>query len=139
MAMLDYAKNPKPGFFSIYKPGQGKYLRWGTVAGAALFIVCGAYWIGQLVRQRMEIPAVATAVVIWTAVWSFALFILVNTPKFAEFLIMTESEMRKVTWPTRREVINSTKIVILLTLILAFLLWMVDFGFLELFTALKIL
>jgi preprotein translocase subunit SecE len=66
-------------------------------------------------------------------------FLVVNTPKIAEFLIMTESEMRKVTWPTRREVINSTKIVILLTLALAFLLWVVDLGFYKLFEALKIL
>ena len=52
---------------------------------------------------------------------------------------MTESEMRKVTWPTRREVITSTKVVILMTLILAAILWLVDVGFKLLFEALHIL
>ncbi len=46
---------------------------------------------------------------------------------------MTESEMRKVTWPTRRDVITSTKIVILMTMVLAFMLWLVDIGFYKLF------
>jgi preprotein translocase subunit SecE len=139
MATLASAKTSKAGFFTIYKPGQGKYLRWGTVAGLGIFILTGAGWIGNLVGRHYEIQAVATAVVLWTAAWAVATFFIVNTPKIAEFLIMTESEMRKVTWPTRREVISSTKIVILLTLALAFLLWLVDFGFLWIFTALKIL
>jgi len=51
----------------------------------------------------------------------------------AEFMIMTESEMRKVTWPSRKEVISSTRIVILITLILGVLLALVDVGFVQLF------
>ena len=140
MTTLDYGKDGKRGLFSVYKPGQGKYVRWGTVAGLSLFILTGAYWlVNSTSLVYATVPVKAAAIVIWIAVLGIGTFLLVNTPKFGEFLIMTESEMRKVTWPTRREVIGSTKIVILMTLILAALLWFVDVGFKLLFEALHIL
>jgi preprotein translocase subunit SecE len=132
-------KVEKRGLFSMYKPGQGKYVRWGTVAGLSIFILTGAYWLGEVVLAMYGTPVKAAAVVVWVGLLGLATFLLVNSPKFGEFLIMTESEMRKVTWPSRRDVINSTKIVILMTLILALLLWIVDIGFLKLFEVLHIL
>jgi preprotein translocase subunit SecE len=133
-------KVEKRGLFSVYKPGQGKYVRWGTVAGLAIFILSGAYWsVNNQYTASYSTPVKAAVVVVWVAVFGVATFLLVNSPKFGEFLIMTESEMRKVTWPSRREVIASTKIVILMTLILAVLLWFVDIGFMKLFEVLHIL
>lgn len=35
-------------------------------------------------------------------------------------------EMQKVTWPTRQELMESTKIVIVVTLIIALFTWLVD-------------
>jgi preprotein translocase subunit SecE len=139
MATLDSAKASKGGFFSIYKPGQGKYVRWGTVAGLSIFTLTGAAWVARKLFVNSEIQVQATAAVVWVVACALVTFFVVNTPKLAEFFIMTESEMRKVTWPTRRVVISSTKIVILMTFTLAFLLWVVDIGFYRLFTALKIL
>ena len=37
------------------------------------------------------------------------------------------AELRKVVWPTRDEVVASTKVVIVSTLIIAIALWLVDF------------
>ena len=140
MTTADYSnKAPKRGIFSIYKPGEGKYVRWGTVAGLSILTLTGAYWIGHWVFRDYEIQGQAAAVVVWVAICGLVTFLVVNNPRMADFFIMTESEMRKVTWPTRREVVVSTKVVILLTLGLAFLLWMVDLGFYQLFTALHIL
>jgi preprotein translocase subunit SecE len=139
------------GFFSIYKPGQGKYTRFGTVAALAILVLTGAAWIvtgtplvvlPDLAIRGMEIPALALKtliVVVWIALGSLFTFWLINKQAFAEFLIMTESEMRKVTWPSRQTVINSTKIVILLTLLLGALLWLVDVGFIKIFEAAGIL
>ncbi|HUO09741.1 MAG TPA: preprotein translocase subunit SecE [Phycisphaerae bacterium] len=138
MTTLD-GKVENRGLFSVYKPGQGKYVRWGTVAGLSIFILTGAYWLGEVVLAMYGTPVKAAAVVVWVGVFGMATFLLVNSPKFGEFLIMTESEMRKVTWPSRRDVINSTKIVIIMTLILALMLWIVDIGFLKLFELLHIL
>jgi preprotein translocase subunit SecE len=123
------------GFFTIYKPGQGKWVRWGTVGGMALIVLCGTFWLTGseqlLVDKPLAVKAAAGA--IWTVLGALLTFWLVNSPKMAEFLIMTESEMRKVSWPSRREVISSTKVVILLTLILGVLLYLVDYLFLNFF------
>ena len=131
------AKAEKRSFFKIYKPGQGKWVRWGTVAGMALVSVSGAYWLAgiELADVRSDIKALVQAVVgaVWMILWAWLTFWLVNSPKYGEFMIMTESEMRKVSWPSRREVINSTKVVILLTVILGLLLFLVDVGFVKLF------
>jgi preprotein translocase subunit SecE len=61
------------------------------------------------------------------------MFHIVNRQKSADFLIATEGEMKKVSWSSRREVIGSTKVVIIVTLIMAGLLYSVDFIFVKFF------
>ena len=132
-------------FFSIYKRGQGKWLRWGTVAALAGVALMGAWWLwfkeihvaqlGTLPNGTLWKILVLT---VWLLLWTLGTFRFVSSAKWGEFLIMTESEMRKVSWPSRREVINSTKVVILLTFGLGALLWLVDIGFIKLFQAVGI-
>jgi preprotein translocase subunit SecE len=45
-----------------------------------------------------------------------------------EFVREVIAEFRKVTWPNRQELMNSTTVVIVVTLILAFFLGAVDIG-----------
>ena len=45
-----------------------------------------------------------------------------------EFVLEVLVEFRKVTWPSRDELINSTSIVIVVTVVLAFFLGVVDIG-----------
>jgi preprotein translocase subunit SecE len=132
---VSQAQAEKRGFFTIYKPGQGKWLRWSTVGGAALILGIGAYWLGFLEQHLapLELQWRLIPVGAWILLGGWITFWFVNSPRYAEFLIMTESEMRKVSWPTRREVVNSTKVVILLTFGLGGLLWIVDIFFLGLF------
>ena len=56
-----------------------------------------------------------------------------------DFLIATEGEMKKVNWSTRREIWGSTKVVIVFTLFLAFLLFSVDIVFWSFFSAIDVL
>jgi preprotein translocase subunit SecE len=46
-----------------------------------------------------------------------------------EFFRDTNSEMRKVTWPTRNEVVSTTAVVIVATLVFALFLWGCDVVF----------
>jgi preprotein translocase subunit SecE len=46
-----------------------------------------------------------------------------------DFLIATESEMKKVTWSSRKEVWGATKVVIGMVIFLAVGLFCVDFAF----------
>ncbi len=47
--------------------------------------------------------------------------------KIINFFNDAVKEMEKVTWPTRDELMESTKIVILVTLVIATFAWVVDF------------
>jgi len=126
-------KKTKRSFFSIYKPGQGKWVRWGTVAGLGIIAAFGAYWIGAQELAEYNPAIQAAGAVIWFLLWALGTFWVVNSPKLAEFMILIEGEMRKVAWPSRRETISSTKVVIVLTLILGLLLFLVDIGFSQFF------
>jgi len=130
---LDVRKKNERGFFSIYKPGQGKWVRWGTVAALAIIVLSGTWWISEKELATQDALYKVLGGAIWTLLGAFFTFWLVNSPKMAEFMIMTESEMRKVTWPTRREVIASTKVVIFVTLVLGVILYFVDVFFLGFF------
>ena len=46
--------------------------------------------------------------------------------KLVKFLKETKAEMRKVTWPTRDELVGSTKIVIIATLVVTLFIGIVD-------------
>ncbi|HYC61162.1 MAG TPA: preprotein translocase subunit SecE [Thermoanaerobaculia bacterium] len=46
-----------------------------------------------------------------------------------EFFRDTNSEMKKVTWPTRNEVIGTTGVVIVATIVFALFLWGCDVAF----------
>jgi len=46
--------------------------------------------------------------------------------KTNEFLGNVKSELKKVTWPTRKETYSSTIVVVVLVMIVAVFLWVVD-------------
>jgi preprotein translocase subunit SecE len=48
--------------------------------------------------------------------------------RIREFVREVLIEFRKVTWPSRAELVNSTAVVIVVTLVLAFFLGAVDIG-----------
>jgi preprotein translocase subunit SecE len=51
--------------------------------------------------------------------------------KVGQFLREAKMELKKVKWPTRKELLASTAVVIVLTLIVAFFLGLVDFGLIK--------
>ncbi len=118
---------------SIYKKGQGTYVRWGTVIGIGILVLLGVHWIWNTFMPTAPAPlrlVVGLGIVVlgaWLCFW------LVNKPNFADFMILSESEMRKVVWPTPAGVFRSTRLVIMLTLGMALMLFMVDGGFVQLF------
>lgn len=54
-----------------------------------------------------------------------------GSPKFdfSKYFRETKAEIRKVTWPTRKELIQHTEVVITSIFIIGFALWIVDLGF----------
>jgi len=119
---------------SIYKSGQGYYTRVLTAVGVATLVIAGVAWLANEMEGITAIPTIyAQAIMAVVVITFFALltFYLLNKPNIADFMIATESEMKKVNWPTFREVVGSTVVVISGTLMIALLLFVVDiiFGF----------
>jgi len=132
-------------FFEIYKRGQGYYTRMGTVIGGAILILAGMNYLWE------QLGVFADPNHIWTlyfragvpllfgaALGLFLFWVSGSSRKCCDFLIATEGEMKKVSWSTRREVVGSTKVVILFTLLLAAILFVVDIAFLLFFSSIRV-
>jgi preprotein translocase SecE subunit len=147
------------GFFHIYKKGQGYWTRMGTAAAAGIIAaLCIQFlysnlnvWLYPLfdpgtqssMSDELRANAIAhaqsmTKLASMGGCLAFLLgfaglvFWLLNKPDYADFLIATDSEMKKVNWTTRKELIGSTKVVIIFMFLIAFLLFAFDlfFGYL---------
>jgi preprotein translocase subunit SecE len=73
------------------------------------------------------------------ALYSLLVWHLVNKPSNVDFLVSTDSEMKKVNWTSRKELIGSTKVVIFFMLLIAVLLFVIDWIFHLLFWAVGVL
>lgn len=132
--------------FQIYKKEQGKYVRVGTAIGAAavLLVLCYYTWV-VLERQLPGGPAPggaadATAALPYKVYVEYAIpavmfvalaivgFFYMNKPVVVDFLIATESEMKKVSWSSRAELLGSTAVVLVTVFLLALFIWLADMG-----------
>jgi preprotein translocase subunit SecE len=126
----------------IYKRNQGKYTRTvtfvavlaiGLIGAKALSDALDGYTLTRTPAVRFGIP---TALILGLGL---LMFWLVNRPKSADFLIATEGEMKKVSWSSRREVVGSTKVVIVTAFLMAAVLYVVDWLFANLFAKLGVM
>ncbi len=62
-----------------------------------------------------------------------------NKPTSVDFLIATDSEMKKVNWTTKKELMGSTKVVIGFVFVMALVLFFYDLFFQFLFYVLGVL
>jgi preprotein translocase SecE subunit len=130
-----------------YKRTQGLRLRRYTMAGIMLAGFTAVYALtanglpgNGLLRMRMPfadeagkwirvgvlpdahyiLPMLLVALTVWVA-WRT-----VNIPVFADFLIATEAEMNKVSWSSRKRLIQDTIVVLVTTVLLTLFLLAVD-------------
>jgi preprotein translocase SecE subunit len=135
----------KPSFFAIYKKGQGYWTRMGTAVGVGLLglLLVGqiyyrvpAFMRGDLHRNSKIVIGIAA---VFGLVYAFLAWRLMNKPSNVDFLIATDSEMKKVNWTSRRELIGSTKVVIGFMFAIAITLFLLDLFFNTVFYYLHIL
>jgi preprotein translocase subunit SecE len=115
--------------FHIYKRGQGRYARTITLVAVILIGLIGAAALSGKLQGtvgpalQFGIPAIAAVLLGVVMVW------VVNRAKSADFLIATEGEMKKVSWSSKKEIVGSTKVVIVAVFIMSVILYTVDFLF----------
>jgi len=120
-----------------YKRNQGRKVRLAAVVALALLSVlaAGEAYIGLADPERyspqvrLGVPVVVLAVLVGAGLY------LLNRPRVADFLIETQSELDKVSWPSKQQVLGSTGAVLLLVLMVGVYLygvdWVVDLVFRE--------
>jgi len=130
---------------SIYKPGQGYYTRMLSAVGVGVIVLSGVAWLWEKMSTIDSIPVkqllyyragMAVAVI---ALFGAVIFFVLNKARIADFMIATEAEMKKVNWPSKKEIIGSTWVVICGTAFIAILLWLINLGFAELFIRIGVL
>jgi preprotein translocase subunit SecE len=145
-AQLDYqSRGVRPaglaGFLHVYKPGQGYWTRMGTIAAVLLIMVL----LGRLVWETLErFPQLSLA---WRAgilsglgvAAALLLWRYLNKPHVVDFMIATESEMKKVNWTSKKDLIGSTKVVIVFMFLIATVLFIIDILFGYLFFFIRVL
>ena len=130
-----------------YKSDQGRITRLFAFWSTAALVFYGAVSLRQtlstifhgvlakpLVQSMPKIPvlglnfnmALLITAVFLIGAW-YALYRWQQTPKIADLLIETEAELRKVTWPTVSEAVNSSIIVIACVMFLMAFLAGADF------------
>ncbi len=127
------------GPFALYKPNRGEYVRWSTAAGAGVIALCFAWFLNANLAVFGETVQLVAPVVALVAVLALIFRLVGQSPKVVDFLIDTESELKKVNWSTRREVFGATRVVIFLVLLLGFILFIVDVLFIFFFEEIGVL
>jgi preprotein translocase subunit SecE len=89
-----------------------------AAGGVLVYYVLADY--SALVRVLAGVAAVVASLAV--ALWS--------DPGQAawQFIRAADREVRKVVWPTRRETIQTTMIVVVMVVIVGFCLWLIDMG-----------
>ena len=90
-------------------PLVGIKLTWGLVSAAALFLLCVAVIGVHTTGLETGLNRLDT-----------------SSKKTVEFLIDTQGELQKVSWPTKDELVGSTGVVIILLVILGVYIFSVD-------------
>ncbi|MBC02131.1 MAG: preprotein translocase subunit SecE [Phycisphaerae bacterium] len=130
---------------AIYKKGQGFWTRQMSTVAAAVLTLLGAIWISDQFRgaewfNLQPIYWRAIVGVIWCGVFGLLIYSFIWVkPRSVDFLVATETEMKKVNWSTRHEIVGSTVVVILLAAGIAGFCRIFDYVFLLLFSSIKVL
>jgi preprotein translocase SecE subunit len=133
------------GRLSPLKAGQGKWVRLAAYGTVGVMAVFGAYtlymappasssWWGDLSAPLVIFgKALALKPILFPSAAVVATVLLVahlllNREGWTDFLIETEGEIKKVSWPSRKEYLGSSVVVVLVVALVSTFLYVVDLG-----------
>lgn len=124
----------------IYKSDQGYWTR--TISAICIGVIglSGSAWLWEQLSRTGNIYVQGVGAAVFFMVFAAAVYWFYGANnKSVDFFIATEGEMKKVNWTTRREIIGSTWVVIVMAICITLVLAFVDIIFKEIFTALGVL
>ncbi len=138
-AKSDRSSADRGSLFAIYKKGQGYWTRMGTAFGAAVVLGLTLLFLYRDFIPYFQIDVKLQSLLgLTTTAWRLILsgvvtllgvllvWWIMNAPRRAQFLIDTDSELKKVNWASRNELFASTKVVIFFMLLIALSLFVFD-------------
>jgi len=126
------------------KPGLGKWARGAALGGGLSIAIFAAFsfymvppsgsvwwttlWTDKVLGFTSTLKPMffASAALFLTLGYGIHLFL--NRERSADFLIETEGELRKVSWPARKEYVGSSVVVLVVVLVVSLFLTAVDHG-----------
>mgnify|MGYP006277303697 CR=1 FL=1 len=131
----------------IYKKGQGYYVRLCSAIALGVIALMGGKWLWDLLRNAGGLAGIQEAVYVQAigavllvgVIAAFGWWLIGVRRRSVDFLIACEGEMKKVNWSTRREVMGSTWVVIMLTLFIALFCFAWDLVFNQFFQSINVL
>ena len=118
----------------------------GTAVGSGVLTLLGCHFLYKKLSGFSFFPdanydllvQVGIPVVVFIAL-ALTVFRVLNHRRIADFMIATEGEMKKVNWTSKREIFGSTKVVIVMVLILGAMLAAIDTVFMWFFRTIGVL
>jgi preprotein translocase SecE subunit len=136
------------------RPGLGKWVRLSALAGVAVMAAFGAHsfyklpssgslWWKVIAETSIVGLAVPLRPILFPALGIFGTVMLMayaaqNFERSADFLIETEGEVKKVSWPARKEYLGSAFVVVVVIAVVSIFLWAADEGLSRVMQKLKI-
>lgn len=104
-----------------------------SAAGFGLLLAQGTFWIWNKIgaggTATVKYVAASAALIFFAAVGTALFWLIGRKPQSVDFLIATEGEMKKVNWSSRREIMNSTGVVIFTMFVIAIFCFVCDRAF----------
>ncbi|ODQ01285.1 MULTISPECIES: preprotein translocase subunit SecE [Salinivibrio] len=101
--------------------GSMDILKWGVV-----FVLLAAAVVGNSLYSDVSVVVRAAAVVVLVAAAGGIAALTMKGKAAITFARESRMEVRKVVWPTRQETLQTTLIVLAVTVVMALILWGVD-------------
>jgi len=111
----------------VYKGAQGRVARRLTLIGLALVFLMGAYAMYNSAALGANASPVAAVIIAIVGLW--VSYRTINYPSFADFLVSVEAEMTKVSWPSKKELMANTKVVLVFMVLFTVLIYLYDIVF----------
>ena len=86
-------------------------------------------YIPLMFKVHLLMPIVLGVLLLWVA-WR-----VVNIPGFADFLVATEAEMNKVSWTTRKRLVQDTIVVLVTVFLFSLFLFLLDLMWIQVLRA----
>ena len=124
--------------FEIYKKGQGVSARWIAAVALGALSVFGCYALQGLISEYtsasldlgiVQFPVSVLVSAVAFVVAGVLVALVVNHKRLVDYLISSELELRKVSWPTRAELKRQTTVVIVTIFIFSAMLLAADIMF----------